>query len=110
MINFTNNIKKILFILSLILFINCDCSHQEVSDVFVQPSNISVQPEIEQITKDNIQYHIKWKPNEVFNSVDVRIVTLEKNGIKHDYVIATSYVGRGGGISIEHWEGCECKN
>ena len=95
--------KKILFILSFILFNSCDYGHQEVSDV-------SVQPEIEQITKDNIQYHIKWKPNEVFNSVDIRIVTLEKNGIKHDYVIVTSYVGRGGGISIEHWEGCECKN
>lgn len=91
--------KKILFILSFILFISCDRIHQEVSKV-------CVQPEIGQITEDNIQYDVKWKAN----NVDIRIVTLEKNGIKHDYVVATSYIIRGGGISIEHWEGCECKN
>lgn len=91
--------KKILFILSFILFISCNCGHQKVSQA-------GVQPEIAQITEDNIQYDIEWKNN----NVDVRIVTLEKNGIKHDYVVATSYVGRAGGISIEHWEGCDCKN
>lgn len=90
--------KKILFILSFILFVSCDCSLQK-------PSNVCVQPEIEQITEDNIQYDVEWKNN----NVDVRIVTLEKNGIKHDYVVAASYVSRGGGISIDHWEGCDCK-
>ena len=91
--------KKILFILSFILFISCDCGIQKVSKV-------CVQPEIGQITEDNIQYNIEWKTN----NVDVRIITLEKNGIKHDYVVATSYVARGCGVSIEHWKGCECKN
>ena len=91
--------KKILFILSFILFISCGCGNQK-------SSNVCDQPEIGQITEDNIQYDIEWKTN----NVDVRIITLEKNGIKHDYVVATSYVGRAGGISIEHWEGCDCKN
>ena len=91
--------KKILFILSFILFISCNCGHQKVSKV-------SVQPEIAQITEDNIQYDIEWN----HNNVDVRIITLEKNGIKHDYVVATSYIARGSGVSIDHWEGCECKN
>lgn len=92
--------KKFLLILSLILFVSCDLmSIQKVSKV-------CDQPEIGQITEDNIQYDIEWK----LNDVDVRIVTLTKNGIKHDYVIATSCVNRGSGLSIEHWEGCECKN
>jgi len=92
--------KKILFILSFILFISCNCDIPKVSQV-------CVQPEIEQITEDNIQYDITWGGN----NADVRIVTLEKNGIKHDYVVATSHIPNGtGGISIEHWEGCECKN
>ena len=85
--------KKVWFALSFVLFISCDCEHQK-------PSKVCVQPEIEQVAEDNIQYHIKWGNN----NVDVRIVTLEKNGIKHDYVVATSY-----GSSIEHWEGCDCK-
>lgn len=92
--------KKILFILCFILFVSCECSSPKIS-------NVCVQPEIGQITKDNIQYDINWN----HNNVDVRIITLEKNGIKHDYVVATSYIVRGGGgISIEHWEGCNCKN
>ena len=90
--------KKILFILSFILFISCDCDISKVSQDCVQPEN-------EQLTKDNIQYGIIWSSN----NVDVRIITLEKNGIKHDYVVAASHIPNGtGGISIEHWKGCKC--
>ena len=44
------------------------------------------------------------------NDVDIRIVTLSKDGESHDYVVATSYVYKSGGLSIDHWAGCKCKS
>lgn len=55
----------------------------------------------------NIQYNITW--HDIISSpVDIRIVTLKKNGETHDYVVANNYIGHGGGLAIDHWPGCEC--
>ena len=55
----------------------------------------------------NIQYNIAWD-NINYSPVDIRIVTLKKNGETHDYVVANNYIGRAGGLSIDHWPGCKC--
>ena len=55
----------------------------------------------------NIQYNITWD-NINYSPVDIRIVTLKKNGETHDYVVANNYIGRAGGLSIDHWPGCKC--
>ena len=57
----------------------------------------------------NIQYNITWD-NINYSPVDIRIVTLKKNGETHDYVVANNYIGRAGGLSIDHWPGCKCFN
>ena len=89
--------KKILFILSLVLLISCG---QEIQE----NQSKNVQPQTTVIKSDNIQYDIKWNNNDV----DIRIVTLSKNGESHDYVVATSYVYKSGGLAIDHWAGCKC--
>jgi len=89
--------KKILFILSLVLFVSCG---QEIQE----NQSKNEQPQTTVIKSDNIQYNIKWDNNDV----DIRIVTLSKDGESHDYIVATSYVYKGGGIDIEHWPGCKC--
>ena len=61
---------------------------------------------INSTNSSNIQYNIKW--NTYDNPVDIRIITLSKDDETHDYVVANDYIGRGGGISIEHWAGCKC--
>lgn len=93
--------KKILFILlSLILLVGCNESKIEES----QAKN--EQPQTIIINSDNIQYNIKWHS---FDSpVDIRIITLSKDGESHDYVVANSYIGRAGGLDIDHWPGCKC--
>lgn len=55
----------------------------------------------------NIQYNIKWD-NIDYSPVDIRIVTLKKDGEIHNYVVANNYIGRAGGLSISHWAGCKC--
>ena len=89
--------KKILFILSLILFFGCGGSVKENQSKHEQPQTTIIK-------SDNIQYDIKWDNNDV----DIRIVTLSKNGESHDYVVATSYVFKSGGLAIDHWAGCKC--
>ena len=89
--------KKILFILSLVLFVGCNGQLNENQSKHEQPQTTIIK-------SDNIQYDIKWDNNDV----DIRIVTLSKDGESHDYVVATSYVYKGGGIDIEHWPGCKC--
>jgi len=89
--------KKILFILSLILFFGCGGSVKENQSKHKQPQTTIIK-------SDNIQYDIKWDNNDV----DIRIVTLSKNGESHDYVVATSYVYKSGGLAIDHWAGCKC--
>lgn len=90
--------KKILFILSLFCLISCD--NQVIND---NQSN-NKQPQTTVIKSDNIQYDIKWGNN----NVDVRIITLSKDGETHDYVITSLIVYKGGGISTDHWAGCKC--
>jgi len=93
--------KKILFILlSLILFVGCNESKIEE----FQTKN--EQPQTKIITSDNIQYNIKW--NSFDSPVDIRIITLSKDGESHDYVVANNYIGRAGGLDIDHWPGCKC--
>lgn len=89
--------NKILFILSLVLLISCG---QEIQE----NQSKNEQPQTTVIKSDNIQYNIKWNNNDV----DIRIVTLSKGGESHDYVVATSYVYKAGGIAIDHWQGCKC--
>ena len=94
-----NNMKKILFILSLILLISCGTSIKETQSKNEQPQTTIIK-------SDNIQYNINWGNNEV----DIRIITLTKDGESHDYVVATSYVYKSGGLDIDHWPGCKCKS
>ena len=89
--------KKILFILILVLFVGCNGQLNENQSKHEQPQTTVIK-------SDNIQYDIKWD----YNDVDIRIVTLLKDGEIHDYVVATSYVYKGGGIAIDHWSGCKC--
>lgn len=89
--------KKILFILSLILFIACNRKDGESFTI-----NEIVNPH----DSTNIQYNIKW--NSFTSAVDIRIVTLSKDGETHDYVIVNNYIGRAGGLDIDHWPGCKC--
>ena len=93
--------KKILFILSLVLLISCNgkSSVKENQSEYEQPQTTIIK-------SDNIQYNIKWSTYD--NPVDIRIITLSKDDEIHDYVVANDYIGRGGGISIEHWAGCKC--
>ena len=96
--------KKFLFILFysfLILAFTLSCSDQSIKE----NQSKNEQPQTIIIKTDNIQYDIVW---DKYSNVDVRIITLEKDNETHDYVVAASYVGRGGGISINHWEGCKC--
>jgi len=93
-----NNMKKILFILSLILFIGCG----EVSNEPVQKKNN--QPGIELIDTTCVQYDVHIGNNDV----DVRVIPVTKNGVTHDYVVATAILYKAGGVSIEHWAGCNC--
>ena len=96
--------KKILFILlSLILVVGCNKSNESKIEES-QTKNEQLQTII--ITSDNIQYNIKW--NNYDNPVDIRIVTLSKDGESHDYVVANNYIGRAGGLDIDHWPGCKC--
>jgi len=95
--------KKILFIiLSLILFINCKHStNYENTDAF------TINKVVNSSDSTNIQYNIEWD-NINYSPVDIRIITLSKDGETHDYVVANNYIGRAGGLDIEHWEGCKC--
>lgn len=96
--------KKILFILSLILLIGCNQSnHYEKTDEFTKNKVVNSSD------STNIQYNIVWD-NINYSPVDIRIITLCKDGETHDYVVANNYIGRAGGLDIEHWEGCKCKS
>ena len=94
--------KKILFILSLILFIGC-CNHSDNSE---QTDKLTINKVVNTSDSTNIQYNIEW--HNIYNPVDIRIITLSKDGETHDYVVANNYIGRAGGLDIEHWEGCKC--
>lgn len=94
-----NNMKKILFILSLILFIGCA---GEVSNEPIQKKNN--QPGIELIDTTCVQYDVHIGNNDV----DVRVIPVTKNGETHDYVVATAILYKAGGVSVEHWAGCSC--
>jgi len=96
--------KKILFILlSLIFVVGCNKSNESKIE---ESQTKNEQPQTKIITSDNIQYNIKW--NSYDNPVDIRIVTLSKDGESHDYVVANNYIGRAGGLDIDHWPGCKC--
>ena len=85
--------KKFLFIFCLFFLLSCG-----------NKSN-NEQPQALMISTENIQYDIRWND---YSNIDVRIITLEKNNEAHDYVVAASWVGKGSGVSIEHWAGCKC--
>jgi len=89
--------KNILLLLSLVLLIGCGQGVQENQSKHEQPQTTVIK-------SDNIQYDIRWDNNDV----DIRIVTLSKDGESHDYVVATSYVYKSGGLAIDHWAGCKC--
>ena len=94
--------KKILFILSLVLFIGCEVKEpKETVNEFTRSSVIN------STDSSNIQYNITWD-NISYSPVDIRIVTLKKNDETHDYVVANNYIGRAGGLAIDHWPGCKC--
>lgn len=84
----------ILFI-SIFLFIYCG---NPTTDNLVDTRKESV------IKTDSnaIGYDIYW---DAHKDVDIRMINIEG----HKYIVATSYVGRAGGIDIEHSESCECK-
>lgn len=88
-------------ILICVAIINISCKGQNLNE---NQSNLE-QPQTTIIKTDNIQYDIVWDNS---SNVDVRIIKLTKDNETHDYVVATSYVGRAGGISTEHWVGCKC--
>lgn len=89
--------KKILFILSLIVLVSCNSCQTDNQFKHEQPQTTLIK-------SDNIQYDINWNSNDV----DIRIITLTKDGDSHDFVVATSYVYKGGSIDINHWPGCKC--
>ena len=98
--------KKLLFILSLILFIGCnDYKHSDNNSE--QTNELTINKTVNSSDSTNIQYNIKWD-NINHSPVDIRIITLSKDGETHDYVVANNYIGRAGGLDIEHWAGCNC--
>jgi hypothetical protein len=87
--------KKFLIIISFIgLFISCNNSEN------INP-NFTYKEKTDSTTSQ-YQYDIKLEDYDV----DIRTVNIKN----HEYIVATSYVGRGGGVGIIHSESCKCKN
>ena len=94
--------KKIFILLfsCLILF---GCNSNDINNVNEFTRNSVVNSK----DSSNIQYNIAWD-NINYSPVDIRIITLSKDGESHDYVVANNYIGRAGGLDIDHWPGCKC--
>lgn len=94
--------KFFVLVFSCLILFGCGSSEQkETVNEFTRNSVINSQD------SSNIQYNIDWD-NINYSPVDIRIVTLKKGDEIHDYVVANNYIGRAGGLSIDHWAGCKC--
>lgn len=94
--------KFFVFVFSCLILFGCEPKEQtETANEFTRSSVVNSQD------SSNIQYNIKWD-NIDYSPVDIRIITLKKDGEIHDYVVANNYIGRAGGLSISHWAGCKC--
>lgn len=95
--------KKI-FILVFSCFILFSCGSNERKETVNEFTRNSV---INSTDSSNIQYNIEWD-NINYSPVDIRIIALKKNDETHDYVVVNNYIGRAGGLAIDHWPGCKC--
>lgn len=94
--------KFFVLVFSCLVLFGCGSNEQkEIVNEFTRSSIIN------SMDSSNIQYNIQWD-NINYSPVDIRIITLKKNGETHDYVVANNYIGRAGGLSIDHWPGCKC--
>lgn len=94
--------KNILILLfSCLILFGCQSNDHYNVDQFTRNAVVN------STDSSNIQYNIEWD-NINFSPVDIRIITLTKDGESHDYVVANNYIGRAGGLDIEHWQGCKC--
>lgn len=93
--------KRILLTLFICICFLMGCKDAPTNASSNINGNFTYQEKIDSSTT-NYQYDINWGNCDV----DVRIVTVKG----HDYIIATSYVGRAGDVSILHAESCKCKN
>lgn len=94
--------KFFVLVFSCLILFGCGSNEQkETVNEFTRSSIIN------SMDSSNIQYNIQWD-NINYSPVDIRIITLKKNGETHDYVVANNYIGRAGGLSIDHWPGCKC--
>ena len=81
-----------IYIFSLIMFVGCIDDKQTIDE-----------------QSNSIQYYSTFHTAHEI-ATDIRIITLTKDGNTHDYVVANNRSGRGGGIAIEHWAGCACRD
>lgn len=94
--------KFFVLVFSCLILFGCGSKEQtETVNEFTRSSVINSRD------SSNIQYNIEWD-NINYSPVDIRIITLKKDGEIHDYVVANNYIGRAGGLSIDHWPGCKC--
>lgn len=94
--------KNILILLfSCLILFGCQSNDHYNVDQFTRNAVVN------STDSSNIQYNIEWD-NINFSPVDIRIITLTKDGESHDYVVANNYIGRAGGLDIDHWPGCKC--
>ena len=93
--------KKFLFAICIIASLtSCSCSSSD--DVMKNPDEFTSLEVIDTLSSDfHYQYNIKWK-NINESPVDVRTLTIKG----HEYIIANSYIGRGGSTDIEHSASC----
>ncbi len=96
--------KKFLLIFLVALLFSCNGDNKNTTnnnDIFTRDEVVNDK------TVTSIQYSINWAVGG-YSPVDIRIIELSKNGQTHDYVVANNYIGRAGGMAIEHYAGCKC--
>ena len=94
--------KKLLLIIIVCISISISCSNAPQSQNITQKSNINGDFTYKEKVDSNssqYQYDINWGNCDV----DIRAVNIKG----HEYIVATSYVGRAGGVSIIHSESCQ---
>jgi len=98
--------KKILLTLLVVILFSC-CGNRENQEVNANGNSFTRFEVTDTKDSTNIQYNIHWFEIN-YSPVDIRIITLKKDGETHDYVVANNYIGRAGGLAIDHWVGCKC--
>ena len=94
--------KILILIFSILILFGCNSNNSSNNvNEFTRSSIINSDD------SSNIQYNITWD-NINYSPVDIRIITLKKDAEIHDYVVANNYIGRAGGLAIDHWAGCKC--